>query len=111
MLLNLIVFVAKDEAYSKSRGSTSTREINITKKRKVRRFFDGQRHPVKVIRMADYFKPSSAATMSALNMSAATTADEKASSQREISQMQLSEFETQAAQEQKMREELDRKLE
>ena len=59
--------------------------------------------------MADYFKPSPAATLSALNMSGATTCDERTTI-RDQSQMQLSDLDT-IAYEQKMKEELDAKLE
>ena len=56
---------------------TAPLEINITRKRRKGRDAYGagaliQRKPVKVLRMADYFKPSNA-TISALNMSGATT--------------------------------------
>lgn len=67
------------------------------------------RQQVKVIRMADYFKPSHA-TMSALNLSGATTADVE-NSMKEQSQMgAMSELDT-IAQETKLKEELDAKLE
>ena len=88
--------------------------MNVTKKRrKLRSKFESgasanQRQPVKVLRMANYFKPSPA-TLSALNLSAATTADIE-NSMKDQSQLGLSEFET-IAQENKLKEELDAKLE
>ena len=82
----------------------------VTKKRYPSKWGSGEpRKPVKIIRMADYFKPSLAATLSALNISGATTCDDRTTI-RDHSQMQLSDLDT-IAYEQKMKEELDAKLE
>ena len=52
-----------------------SREVDVTRRtggKKSSRFVNNIRHPIKVLRMADYFKPSQT-TMSALNASMASS--------------------------------------